>query len=164
MPQILKSFGLSNLGAATLNMIPYASACVAMLWWGATSDRTKERFWKTAIPLTAIAASLAATLLTTSLAVLLALLSLTLIGTYAVKGPFWALVNERVPTRDAAGCIVQINSLSNLAGFGATYLLGYIKSETGSFSQACLPLVASALAAVFTLWLLQRRHDRLAAA
>jgi MFS transporter, ACS family, tartrate transporter len=164
MPQILKEFGLSNFGAATLNMIPYASACVAMLWWGASSDRSRERVWSTILPLLVIAVSLAATLFTGSLVVLLVLLSATLIGTYAVKGPFWALVNEWIPSRDAAGSIAQINALSNLAAFGATYLLGYIKNETGSFSQACLPLVASALAAAFTLWLLQRRQNRLVAA
>ncbi len=164
MPQILKDFGLSNFGAAALNMIPYAAACAAMLWWGASSDRSKERFWRTVLPLLVIAVSLAATVFTGSLVILLILLSTTLIGTYAVKGPFWALVNEWLPSRDAAGSIAQINALSNLAGFGATYLLGYIKDQTGSFSRACLPLVATALAAAFTLWLLKRRQHRLAAA
>ncbi len=164
MPQILRSFGLSNFGAAFLNVIPYACACVAMLWWGRWSDRTNERFWRTVVPMLVIAGSLTATVFTGSLPALLALLSLTLVGTYAVKGPFWALVNEWLPARDTAGSIAQINALSNLAGFGATYLLGYIRDRTGSFSQACLPLVASALAAAFTLWLLQRRRNRLAAA
>ncbi|MCJ2049977.1 MFS transporter [Methylobacterium sp. J-070] len=164
MPQILKEFGLSNFGAATLNMFPYASACLAMLWWGAWSDRSNERFWRTVLPLLVIAVSLAATLFTGSLVTLLILLSFTLVGTYAVKGPFWALVNEWIPAGNAAGSIAQINALSNLAGFGATYLLGYIKNETGSFSQACLPLVASAFAAAITLRLLRRRRNNFAAA
>jgi hypothetical protein len=62
-------------------------------------------------------------------------LSLALIGTYALKGPFWALVSDWVPAAGAAAAIAQINALSNLAGFGATYLLGYIKKATGSNAQ-----------------------------
>ena len=164
MPQILKGFGLSNIGAASLNTIPYAAACIAMIWWGAWSDRSNERFWRTILPLLLIAGSLGATLFTHSLFALLVLLSLTLIGIFAVKGPFWALVNDWIPSRVAAGSIAQINALSNLTGFGATYLLGYIKDATGSFSQACLPLVAAALVSAFTLWLLQRRQNQLASA
>lgn len=161
MPQILKSFGLSNTNAALLNMLPYAAACVAMLYWGAASDRS-DRLWRTVLPLFLIGISLGATVLATSLVPSLLLLSLGLVGTYALKGPFWALVSDWTPTAQAATTIAQINAISNLAGFGATYLLGIIKGQTGSFSLACLPLAALAVISAVTLLLLKRMNNRLA--
>jgi sugar phosphate permease len=158
LPLILKSFGLTNMQAALLNMLPFGIASVAMVWWGVGSDKARERLWRTVLPLILAGASLAATCLTSSLTPALILLSLALIGTYALKGPFWALVSDWVPTAGAAAAIAQINALSNLAGFGATYLLGYIKKTTGSFPLACLPLVALTVIAVIALLLLSRRR------
>ena len=139
-------------------MLPFGVASVAMVWWGVGSDKASERLWRTVLPLILAGASLAATCLTSSLTPALILLSLALIGTYALKGPFWALVSDWVPAAGAAAAIAQINALSNLAGFGATYLLGYIKKTTGSFPLACLPLVALTGIAVIALLLLSRRR------
>ena len=53
----------------------------------------------------------------------------------------------------AAG-LAQINAVSNLAGFGTTYVMGFIKDATGSFTMALLPLVGlSATAAIAILWI-----------
>jgi len=45
-------------------------------------------------------------------------------GTYAIKGPFWALSTEWLSASTAAADIAQINAIGNLDGFVATYLLG----------------------------------------
>ena len=50
-PQILKSFGLSNLQTGLLNMIPFGIACVFMILWGRRADKSGERIWNTALPL-----------------------------------------------------------------------------------------------------------------
>ena len=76
MPQILKSFGLSNLETGLLNMIPFGIASVFMILWGLRADRSGERIWNTALPLALTSLSFAATLLTGSLTVTLVLLSL----------------------------------------------------------------------------------------
>jgi ACS family tartrate transporter-like MFS transporter len=156
LPQILKSFGLSNMATGFLNMVPFGAASVAMLWWGRSSDKSSERLWKTLIPLFLTSASLLLVMLTNSLVPTLVLLTAALVGIYSIKGPFWALVSDWLPTANAAAAIAQINALSNLTGFGATYLLGLIKTRTGSYQIAIQPFVALSVAAIIVLFLLSR--------
>ena len=52
-----------------------------------------------------------------------------------------------------------MNAISNLAGFGTTYLLGYIKNATGSYPIAMLPLVALAAAGALTILLVGRGQN-----
>jgi hypothetical protein len=66
------------------------------------------------------------------------------IGIYAGKGPVWAVSAEWLSAGTAAAGLAQINAISNLAGFGTTYVMGFIKDATGSFSLALVPLVALA--------------------
>jgi ACS family tartrate transporter-like MFS transporter len=140
LPQILHSFGLSNRETGLLNMLPFGVAAICMLWWGKLSDRTGERIWRTALPLLLACGSLLALPVIHSLLLTTLLLSGALIGTYAMKGPFWALVSEVLPTSWGATAIGQINALSNLTGFGATYLLGVLKNATGSYPISLLPI------------------------
>jgi len=78
------------------------------------------------------------------------------IGIYAGKGPAWAVSTEWLSASTAAAGLAQINALSNLAGFGTTYLMGFIKDLTGRFSLALLPLVVLAGAAALAILLLGR--------
>src|SRR5262249_56445183 len=66
-PQIIKSYGLTNMQSGWLNAIPFALASVIMSWWGNRSDRTAERIWHASLPLMLTAVSLASALLFTSL-------------------------------------------------------------------------------------------------
>jgi MFS family permease len=151
-PQIIKAYGLTNIQTGLLNAIPFALASVIMIWWGRRSDRTGERIWHAALPLVLTAASLASALLFDSLFAIIVILSLAVIGIYAGKGPVWAVSTEWLSTSTAAAGLAQINALSNLAGFGTTYVMGFIKDATGSFRLALVPLVVlSAVAAVVIL-------------
>ena len=49
-PQMIKSFGLTDLQVGLVNGIPFAIASVAMVLWGRRSDRAGERVWHTALP------------------------------------------------------------------------------------------------------------------
>jgi MFS transporter, ACS family, tartrate transporter len=163
MPQILKSFGLSNLETGFLNMIPFGIATVFMIVWGLRADRSGERVWSTALPLALTSTCLLATSLTSSLTVTLILLTLVLVGNYAIKGPFWALATEWLSAGTAGAGIAGINTLSHLGTGGATWLLGVIKDQTGSFPLALLPLVAlTAAGSVTVLALGQAAHRRTA--
>src|SRR4029077_16701227 len=66
-PQIIKSYGVTNLQTGLLNSIPFALAAVIMVWWGARSDQSGERIWHASLPLMLTAFSLAAALLFDSL-------------------------------------------------------------------------------------------------
>jgi len=85
-PQIIKSYGLTNMQTGLLNAIPFALASVIMIWWGSRSDRTGERIWHASVPLMLTAVSLASALLFTSLSSIVVILCLAVIGIYAGKG------------------------------------------------------------------------------
>lgn len=155
-PQIIKSYGLSNFQTGLLNSIPFALASVLMIWWGRRSDRSGERIWHAGLPLVLTAFSLSAALLFDSLFSTLVILCLAVIGIYAGKGPAWAVSTEWLSTRTAAAGLAQINALSNLAGFGTTYLMGLITAATGRFALALLPLVFLSAAAALTIFLMGR--------
>jgi MFS transporter, ACS family, tartrate transporter len=139
-PQIIKSFGLTNLQTGLLNSIPFGIASVLMILWGRSSDRNRERVWHTALPLGLLALSLAAATGTAQLVPTIFILCLAVTATYTVKGPFWALSTEWLSAGAAAAGIAQINAIGNIGGFVGTYLLGVIKDATGSYPLGLLPL------------------------
>jgi MFS transporter, ACS family, tartrate transporter len=158
-PQIIKSYGLTNMQTGLLNSIPFALASVIMVWWGKRSDQTGERIWHTALPLLLTAVSLASALVFHSLFSIIIILCFAVIGIYAGKGPVWAVSTELLSVGTAAAGLAQMNAISNLAGFGTTYLLGYIKNATGSYPIAMLPLVALAAAGAVTILLVGRGQN-----
>jgi len=153
-PQIIKSYGLTNIQTGLLNSIPFALASVVMIWWGKRSDQTGERIWHASLPLMLTAVSLAFALLFDSLPSIIVILCLAVIGIYAGKGPVWAVSTEWLSAGTAAAGLAQINAISNLAGFGTTYVMGFIKDATGKFTLALVPLVVlSTAAALAILWI-----------
>src|SRR5262245_7714597 len=153
-PQIIQPYDLTTMQTGLLNSIPFALASVIMVWVGQRSDRTGERIRHAAVPLMLTAVSLASALVFDSLFSIVVILSLAVIGIYAGKGPVWAVSTEWLSAGTAAAGLAQINALSNLAGFGTTYAVGFIKDATGSFALALLPMVGlSAMAAVVILWI-----------
>src|SRR3954447_26345159 len=154
MPQILKSFGLGNLETGLLNMIPFRIASVFMIVWGLRADKSGERIWNTALPLALTSLSFAATLLTGSLAATLVLLSLVLLGNYAIKGPFFALATETLPPAAAAAGIAAINTLAHLGTGAITSVIGVLRDKTGSFPVALLPLcVLTGVGCLLVFWI-----------
>jgi ACS family tartrate transporter-like MFS transporter len=151
-PQIIKSFGLTNIQTGLLNSIPFGLASVLMILWGRSSDRLHERRWHTAIPLGLLAASLGVAPLTNDLAPTIGILCVAVTATYIVKGPFWALTTEWMSAGVAAAAIAQVNAIGNLGGFFGSYLLGAIKEATGSYALGLLPLgLVSALGCLLTI-------------
>jgi MFS family permease len=163
-PQILKSFDLTNLQTGFLNSVPYGIASLLMILWGRHSDRSGERRWHTALALLFIAGGLGALALTAGkLAPTVMLLSCALIGAYSFKGPFWALSSTWLSPRAAAAGLAGINAIANLVGGGAISLVGLIKTSTGSFAIALLPLVLLTLAGAISVLLMTRQVRPVAA-
>jgi sugar phosphate permease len=157
-PQLLKSFGLTNLQTGFVNSVPYGIAAVLMVLWGKRSDRTGERRWHTALTLWLIAAAVASLAVAKgSLVPTVMLLSCCLIGAYAFKGPFWALSSTWLSPKTAAAGLAGINAIANLAGGGAISLVGWIKDTTGSFTLGLLPIMALTLAGGIAVLLLDRQ-------
>ena len=161
MPQLVKSFGLTNWQTGLLNAVPFGIAAVWMILWGRSSDRTGERVWHNALPLGWMVLAMLATFLAIgSLWAMIPLLTLIAAGTYASKGPFWALSSEWLGAGAAAAGLAQINALGNLSGFFFNYLIGWIQAETGSFPLALMPIAIVATAGTVCVLVLGRNQPR----
>ena len=162
MPMLVRSFGFGNGQTGLLTAAPFGIAAICMFLWARNSDRTGERVWHNAIPLLALAAAIAAFYFTANkFWPTLVLLSITAIGSYASKGPFWALSSEWLGPKVAAAGLAQINALGTVAAFFFSYLIGWIQAETHSFALAILPIAfVSALGAVGVI-VAGRNHPRM---
>ena len=161
MPQLVKSFGLTNFQTGLVNAVPFGIAAVWMILWGRSSDRTGERVWHNALPLMWMVLALLGTFLAVgNMWATIALLTLIAAGTYASKGPFWALSSEWLGPTVAAAGLAQINALGNLSGFFFNYAIGWIKDETGSFPLALMPIAAVATLGIICLLTIGARQPR----
>ena len=82
------------------------------------------------------------------------LLSLVLLGNYAIKGPFFALATETLPPAAAAAGIAAINTLAHLGTGAITSVIGVLRDKTGSFPVALLPLcVLTGVGCLLVFWI-----------
>ncbi|HVZ08436.1 MFS transporter [Rhodopila sp.] len=161
MPQLVKSFGLTNFQTGLVNAVPFAIAAVWMVMWGHSSDRSGERVWHNALPLLWMALAMVATFwVTNNLWLTIGLLTLIAAGTYASKGPFWALSSEWLGPAAAAAGLAQINALGNLSSFFFNWMIGWIKDETGSFSLGIMPIAVVSVTGVCCLLVAGWRQPR----
>jgi MFS family permease len=160
MPQLVKPFGLTNFQTGLVNAIPFAIAAVWMILWGRSSDRTGERVWHNALPLAWMVAAMILTFFAHSLWTIIPLLTLVAAGTYASKGPFWALSSEWLGAGAAAAGLAQINALGNLASFFFNYMIGWIRDETGSYAAALMPIAIVATIGTICVVVIGRGQPR----
>jgi sugar phosphate permease len=138
LPQIVKSFGLTNVQTGLVSAIPFLCGSVAMILWARHSDKTRERTWHTAIAAFVSAAGMAACFWIASPVWTLVALSVSAIGTFAVKGPFLSGISESFSDKTAAVGIAMVVSIGNLSGFVAPWMIGAIRQATGTFPPALL--------------------------
>ncbi len=162
-PLIIKGFGVGNVETGLLNALPYVVACAAMVLCGRSSDRTRERVWHNAVPMLAAAIAMLLTLVAKGLALNMILLVVIVSGTFACKGPFWALATETLPASTAAVAIAEINALGSLPGFAASWLIGIIRQATGSFPLSIMPIAVLCLAGVVGVLVVGRQARQAAA-
>jgi len=159
-PQLIKVFSWSNTDTGWLNALPFLLGAIAMVVFGFTSDRIRERVWHSAIPLLISAVATVAITAFTGFESFYVLLNIAIVGIYACKGPAWTMVTEWLPEEGRASGIAQVNALSNLVGFGTVYVVGAIRQATGSFSLALTPLAALSALAGFAVIYLSMSRDR----
>jgi ACS family tartrate transporter-like MFS transporter len=73
------------------------------------------------------------------------MLSVSAIGIYSAIAPFLAMPSFVLAGATAAAALGVVNSLGNIGGFVAPYVVGLIKSATGS-NQVALTFLAACLA------------------
>jgi D-galactonate transporter len=155
-PSIIKEIGIAgNLQIGLISSIPFIAGTIAMVLNGIHSDRTGERRLHCALATLVASIGLVLTGLFLGNAVLaLCALTLAAIGILAAFPVFWSLPAAFLTGTAAAGGIALINSIGNLAGFAAPYLIGSLKTSTGKLASglyfvAALEFTASVLVILF---------------
>ena len=147
MPQVIQTFGLAPLRIGFLTAIPYLFAAIAMVLWGAHSDRTGERIWHVALPLFLAGAAFAWSAYAGPLSFTMVALTLATLGIYAAIGIFWSLPTAILTGTGAAAGLALVNSMGNLGGLAGPSIVGVIRQATGSFTAALLFLAGALLLA-----------------
>lgn len=159
LPQIIKGFGVGNVGAGLLTAVPYVAASVTMAAWGRRSDRTGERRWHIAAPcLLAGAALIAGTAVADPIGALV-VLTIASVGIYAALPTFWTLPTGLLTGVAAAGAIALINSMGNIGGFVGPYMIGWIKAQGYSAEIAVSSLAVALIVSGALVLLIGRTPD-----
>ncbi|MFL9997186.1 MFS transporter [Paraburkholderia sediminicola] len=157
LPQIVKSFGLTNLQTGFVTSLPYIVGVISMVFWGRHSDRKLERKWHVAIALLVAAGGIAAAAGLDNPVQKMIALSIAGFGIFGCLPVIWTLPAAFLSGAAAAGGIAAVNSLGNLAGFFGPYAMGWIKDSTGGFGAGLLCLSGAGLIGVAAVLLLH--HD-----
>ncbi|WP_288403920.1 MFS transporter [uncultured Pseudomonas sp.] len=155
-PSVIKSLGIdNNMTIGLLAAIPFIIGTLAMVWNGHHSDQTGERRAHCAIAALLAGLGLVATGLCLGNATL-ALIALTVAaaGILAAFPVFWSIPGAFLAGTAAAGGIALINCIGNLAGFVAPYMIGFLRTLTGSLSAGLYFVAALEILAAVMVFLL----------
>ena len=152
LPTIINGMGVKdNLTIGLLSAVPWLAGVFSMLWFGRSADKHKERRWHLVIPMLMAAIGLVLSVLLAS-NVYLSFLALILACMGIVSGIplFWSLPTSFLAGAAAAAGIAAINSIANLAGFVAPYVVGWLKqitqsTDSGMYLLACVLLTGAAI-------------------
>jgi D-galactonate transporter len=147
MPTIIQELGIAKtdfLKVGLISMIPWGLAAVAMVVWGAHSDRTGERRWHAAGGLfVGIAGLIGLALVGHDPITSIIALSLVTVGILSWVATFWSLPTAFLSGTAAAAGIAWINSVGNLGGHFGPDLIGRIRTATGGASEAAFYTLAA---------------------
>lgn len=133
MPSLIKASGVAGaFEIGLLSAIPYLCTLALMIWLGRSADRRRERRWHLVAPALIGAIGFAVCATNPSTPVAIAAMCLAAAGAISCSPLFWSLPTAFLSGAGAAAGIAVINSVGNLAGFTAPYLIGYVKDATGS--------------------------------
>lgn len=144
LPTLVKGSGVSDpLEVGLLSAIPYAAAVIAMVAVGLNSDKTGERRWHLSVPGVVGAAGLCLSVIYAH-NVLLAVIALTIatMGVMTTISQFWVIPPAILSEAAAAAGIALVNSIGNLAGAASPYLVGWLKTTTGTTSWGVLGIAS----------------------
>ena len=165
MPTIVQELGIDKkdyLKVGLLTMIPWTASIISMVYWGAHSDRTKERRWHSASGFLVTMVGLLMLALMPHWPIM-SMFALTLVtigwGAYVVT--FWSLPTAFLSSTAAAAGIALINSVGNLGGYFGPDMIGRIRTATGGASEAAFyTLAAVALLGALIILLLPRTERK----
>ncbi|MDR3512453.1 MAG: MFS transporter [Caulobacteraceae bacterium] len=158
-PTILK--GATGLGVTGVGYLVAAAGvvgAVTMIANGWLSDRRRERFVHTAVPLAVVAAAYLA-LARAGLPPGLVMLAYVAVvaGTTAMQGVFWAIPSSLLHGRAGAVGIAAINTIGMIGSFVSPMIWGVLRDRTGGYALGLTLLPIPVLAAAGIVLMLGRR-------
>jgi D-galactonate transporter len=146
MPTMIKDAGaVGTTQIGLLSAIPYLVAIIAMISFGRSSDLRRERRWHLAFILCLGAAGLLASLFTgQNMLLTIVALCIAAAGILSYSPIMWMVPTAFLGGATAAAAIGAINSLINLGGFAAPYLIGWTR-DTFASSASAIVIVAGGL-------------------
>lgn len=155
LPTMIKELGVTDvLHIGLYAAIPYGVAAVAMVLWARHSDFTLERRWHFAVP--AILGSLALMLSTVMVGNFWVSMLLLIVATAGIVTPlpvFWSIPTALLSRTATAAGIAIITSIGGLSGAVSPYVLGQVKTYTGSLSMGIYAMICIVLIGVLTVLL-----------
>ncbi|MEV0587635.1 MFS transporter [Nonomuraea sp. NPDC050310] len=140
LPQMVEQLWphAGETGIGLICAIPYGFAVLAMLAWGAHSDRTGDRAGHLLAACLLSAAGFALAGLASAPLLVLAGLVLAAMGKFAAVPITYSLPTEFLSGRAAAAGIALVNSLAHLAAIAGPPVIGWLRQSTGAFSAPLL--------------------------
>ncbi|MHC3915462.1 MFS transporter [Alcaligenes faecalis] len=160
-PTLVRSLGPADpLQVGLLVGLVYVFGAIFQLALGFSADRRREARLHTGIPVIIGAVGLAGVGLFLGNNTTMAFISLIIAvsGTMGCIPVYWQLPNAVLAGSAAAIGVAFINSVANLAGFGAPFMLGALKDASGNF-QSGLWIIA-ALELAVGIWILSFRKRK----
>jgi len=144
MPSIVKAqSGIANNQViGVLTSLPFVMALIGILVNGRLSDRSGERIWHVAVPLTMWSIGLVLVFLVDGMQILPVLVMIFCVGTFlnAHLPAFWPIPTIFLGSTAAASAIGFINMIGNLGGSVGTTLVGYVSQRTSGYAPAILAI------------------------
>ncbi|HEX6136451.1 MAG TPA: hypothetical protein VF059_02255 [Casimicrobiaceae bacterium] len=143
-PTLVKGLGFTDpLTIGWIMAVIHLCGAAGMIANGRHSDHAKEERFHCGVAALLGSIGIAAVALIGNVpALALPALTLAIVGTMSAIPVFWQLPNLFLSGSAAACGIALINSIANLAGFGAPWLLGAVKTSTGQFTSGLLTVAA----------------------
>lgn len=162
-PTLVETYGSIPQQLRTLVFaIPYVFGALGIFLWGHSASKRREQRLHTALPMLVNAVAIVM-LIAAGNHLGAALASYALIGItlQAYLPAFWTLPTVLLGGSAAAVAVGFINSVGNIGGFGGPYLVGWLRTATGSFDLSLWALAAITAVAGMLALFLQRSGRRL---
>lgn len=161
LPTYIHSLGgFSNFEIGLISIVPYLGAAGAMVVVGMRSDRSGRHRLYLCGSAGCGAVALFATTHTNSVVPSLLLLTVALMATYSMLGPFWATATSLMHGVVAAAGIAIVNSIGNLGGFYGPYIIGARRTEGQGFGGGMMVISALLALACLLSLIVAARQER----
>ena len=153
-PSAIKDMGVGDpVSVGWIMAAIYIVGGAGMILNGAHSDRSGEAPYHCGFAALAGAAGMAilGAIIDTGVILPILALAVAIVGTMSAIPVFWQMPNRILAGAAAAAGVALINSIANLAGFASPWLIGELKSATGSLSPGLFIIAGVEVAGVLLI-------------